>query len=157
MRDWHAIGLFCEDIREEKSQQDTLIGILPDNISVPSFPGGIPKLGVYVRIHLSAETNIGSISITLHFPNGDKMLLGGFDDKLIREQRTLSGEKKNPFIGLVSKVIASPVVFTQAGRILLVINVGGEEMICGALNVELAPNPSSSALQQPAAQSPTAV
>jgi len=29
-----AIAVFCEDIREEKSRQDIIIGVFPDNLNL---------------------------------------------------------------------------------------------------------------------------
>jgi hypothetical protein len=34
-----VIGVFCEDAREEKSGQFSLIGLLPDNVNFSGSPG----------------------------------------------------------------------------------------------------------------------
>src|SRR5688572_15722901 len=74
-----AIGFFCEDIRDEKSGQDTLIGILPDHLAVPAFPGMLPKLGIYVRIHLSLDANPKIIRVKLKQPDATFVELAVFD------------------------------------------------------------------------------
>jgi hypothetical protein len=57
-----AVCIFCEDIREEKSGQDTIVGTLPDNLLINPPPPKLqdakalmPKLGMYLRINLLAD------------------------------------------------------------------------------------------------------
>src|SRR5262245_1416449 len=78
-----VIALFCEDIREEKSGQDTIIGILPDALNVPQFPGALPKLGIYVRFHLNAESEFRSIRTRLRIPGANDLPLATVDESLL--------------------------------------------------------------------------
>jgi hypothetical protein len=42
-----AMGVFCDDIREEVQGMHSLVGIYPDNVNVPVVPRMMPKLGLY--------------------------------------------------------------------------------------------------------------
>jgi hypothetical protein len=92
-----AIGLFCEDIREEKSGQLNLIGIMPDNLNIPATPAPtdgkilqamIPKLALYVRVHLEPEDDPGEVQISLIFPNGDVSNIASFPAELVEESKS---------------------------------------------------------------------
>jgi hypothetical protein len=156
MRDWNVIGLFCDDIREEKSGQDTIIGIMPDHVNVPSFPGVFAKLGVYVRIHLSSTADVSAITAALHFPTGEKMALAGFDRDFIERQKQQNPAGQNPIVGLISKALAAPLLIREAGRLRIVVTFDGEEEVCGTLNVQAAPSASVTDSPPPVSQSPPA-
>ena len=74
MRDWNAVCLFCEDVREKHG--DTLLGIFPDNINVADIQHHL-RLGVYVRIHINVDSKIQSISAKLRTTTGEELLLEG--------------------------------------------------------------------------------
>src|SRR5947199_412358 len=77
MQSRHAIGIFCEDIREEKNEVYSLIGVMPDNINVPATPGMLPKLAIYARFHVPPTLNVGAIDLKLRFANGVEVALRG--------------------------------------------------------------------------------
>ena len=58
-----AIALFCEDIREEKSGQYAIAGILPDRLNVKRLPTVLPKLGIYLRFHLNTASKFRTTSL----------------------------------------------------------------------------------------------
>ena len=80
-----AIGIFCEDIRQEKSEQDTLIGILPDNVNVPSIPGMFPKLGLVVRMHFDVSSSARQFFVILRQSGQPDLRVGDPDDQLIQQ------------------------------------------------------------------------
>src|SRR4051794_5934383 len=102
MPEWSAIALFCEDIREEKTGQDTLIGILPDNVRVPSFPGAMPKVCVYLRINLPRDTAIRRAKSRLDLPDGTSFAMANLDEVLDQAKQGATTHD-TPYLGLISK------------------------------------------------------
>jgi len=129
-----CIGLFCEDIREEKSGQDTLVGVMPDNLSVGQIPAVIPKLGIYVRIQLESDDNPRSLSVKVRMPGGMELSMGTLDELVARAKA--DAEKSGvPFAGMISRSVLSPVPIPLPGKIEAIVEVDGAEYVCGVLNV----------------------
>src|SRR5204863_1010 len=93
-----AIGIFCEDIREEKSGQVTLVGILPDNVVMPRIPPEIaeknpsarpiiPRIALYVRVHVGADEAMQPLRLKLILPNDSEMEIGTIDTDLITKSQ----------------------------------------------------------------------
>lgn len=129
-------GLICEDIRAEKSGQETLVGIFPDNIRVPEFPGAIPKLSIYVRIHIDPAFDPGPIKIRLIVPSGEEHDLSELSEEFIKHVRDQALAKGAPIAGIISRATISPLQIGSPGRLIVVANVQGKEFPCAALNFE---------------------
>ena len=143
MHQWHAIGIFCEDVRDEK-QSHSLIGVMSDNVNVPAIPGMFPKLGIYVRINVSPSADIGPISLKLHNPNGTQLQLAGFDADFVKKTQQEAADKGSPWAGFMITGIASPFPIEAPGIVLLVATLAGEEVVCAVLNVQLIPSATAS-------------
>ena len=128
-REWSAIAIFCEDIREEKSRQDTLIGILPDTLRVPSIPGMMPKLAVYARIHVLRIAGIREVRIRCELLDGTVVQANDLTEVLAQEKG------KGESIGLVAKTVFSPFPVMAAGQIKVIATIDGEDYVCGALTI----------------------
>jgi hypothetical protein len=132
-----AIGLFCEDIREEKQGTDTLVGILPENLLISQKPPAVlSKLALYVRITLESATNIESINIKLRTPEGTVLDLTTFDANLIKKTKQEASESNNPFVGLISKVVFGPFQVAKAGRYEALVELNQEVSVCAFMNVK---------------------
>jgi hypothetical protein len=128
------MGLFCEDIREEKSGIRTLVGILPDNVYVGNIPGFLPKLCIYFHIHLDSESNVSSIKARLKFPGAPTIDVATFD-ALIEPTKADAKANGMPFAGFIATAAFVPTRVTQLGKIEAFVEVDGTEYICGALNL----------------------
>ena len=135
MQPWQVVGLFCEDVRQEK-QGYSLIGILPDNVNVPSIPGMFPKLGLYVRLNVDPAADVGPISLRLRLPDGTESDLTGFDAEFVKETQKEAASKGAPWAGFIVTAVSSPLSIAKAGRIIALASIMGEEMICAGLNVQ---------------------
>lgn len=134
MRDISAVALFCDDIREEVSGAHSLIGVLGDNIVVPSFPGAVAKLGIYVRLHIPVDFSACKFDIILEYPNGTNIKVAEVNEILV--EKTIKDAKisGNRIAGIYSKLIASPFPVSEAGRIIVKIKYNGHEYVIGAIN-----------------------
>ena len=138
MAPWQVVGIFCEDIRQEK-EGVSLIGILPDNIGGRGFPGRLPKLGIYVRIHIDPYAAIGPISLKIRFPDGSENALGSFDEEFVQKAQRDAKSQGSPWAGLVMNVVAGGITLPRAGRLTVIARRQTEELICAALNIQQAP------------------
>jgi hypothetical protein len=128
------IGIFCEDVRDEVGGTHSIVGVLPDNVSIGSLPGMIPRLGIYIRIQLVKDANPKTLKARVKLPSGAVHEIADFSQLIepVKEQ----AEKNNlPFAGLIAKGILSPVPITQGGRIKAIVEIDGTEYICGVLNL----------------------
>ena len=143
-----VVGMFCEDIREEMSGQDMLIGILPDNLDVPTFPGAMPKLGFYVRFHMDPAVDPGPLALRIRMPDGTERAHAVIDPTVVSKTRADAQASGSPIAGLITKTIIAPFRIDGPGRILLIVTQGGAEQVCALLNVQGSkvkptPNPAS--------------
>lgn len=137
MNDVSAITVFCEDIRVEKQNTNTIVGVLPDNIRVDGIPGVMPKIGVYTRLHFDIGFDPGPISIVLQYPSGEEDILTNIDPEILKLAKQDSINRNAPMYGVVSRSLKSPFPVDQEGRITAIVNVGDAKIISGILNFEL--------------------
>ncbi len=146
MNPFSAVCVFCEDIREEKSGQDTIVGTLPDNLVAAKSPSlgaaqnirpGLPRLGVYLRIHLDAEQEIPKeVSAKVINTDGQIVANSTWDHSVVEKTFADSRENHMPVVSLIFKVVAAPFMLNmEGGKITVIAIVDGVERVAGALNV----------------------
>ena len=133
-----AVGVFCEDIREETSGQMTLVGVMPDNVNVPSVPAFIPKLALYVRVHFDLATTARVFSARIIVPQRPDYQLAPPDDRIIAQAKAKAAADGNPFAGVIAKSILAQFLISSFGRIEAVVTVDGADYVCAALNIKQA-------------------
>jgi hypothetical protein len=142
------VGLFCEDIREEKSGQITVVGLLPDNLNIaaPSkFPVGqehrdkprpvIPKLGLYVRVNLLRDETPKPMKIKLILHDKSEIALGEISAEIIATAKNQAAENGLPIAGIYSHAAIAGFQPTGSGQILAVVEEGPHRHVCGVLNL----------------------
>lgn len=157
MADISIVSLFCEDIREEKQNTDSLMGIMPDNLNVPG-PGAIPRMALYTRIHLNPAFDPGRIHIRIVQANGEEVSLGDIEPHLVKKARDDAVAAGVPIAGVISRAVFGNFPIKAEGVVRAIVLAAGTETISAMLNVKFigaASAPSASAPQP--AQSPAAV
>lgn len=159
---FQVVGIFCEDIREEKSGQLTLIGTVPDNVVLPPAPSNlgdrkavpiIPKLGLYVRVHAPLDQLPKPMKLKLLFPDGTNLEIGELDKGLITKARDEALAKHLPVAGMVMTAVLQGFQVGMPGVVRAVLENESDAYLCAFLNL-VTPDPIASA--QPALQSPPA-
>jgi len=132
-----AVAIFCEDIREEASGQVTLVGVFADNLEVPAVPGLMPKLCLYVRVHLDIGHKPSRITSVLTDIDGSEIPLGGMEggglDSAFEEAESFGV----PYVGVILRGIFSPFRVNATGRAVALVRVDDEEVACGSINFVL--------------------
>jgi hypothetical protein len=141
----NCVGVFCEDIRDEVSGTHTIIGVMPDNIVIAAVPnseaGGsllFPRIGIYVRVNLDPSYKpdqpiIAKVSI----PGMADFNLGEMGIESLNKAFAEAAEKKNPLVGIIFKGTVSPVQLTESGLAKATVTVGGNEILCAVLNIQI--------------------
>lgn len=138
-----VIALFCQDIREEKSDTVTVVGILPDNAKIPPLPDGappgatgiMPKLCVYIRVHFDPHNKLGRITGRFVFPDNADREFEAASEEIVEKARVESLERGHPVAAFFTRLEMVPFPVT-AGRAQVEITIGSETYICGALNFQ---------------------
>ena len=134
MNSINVIAIFCDDIRDEKSEQQTLVGILPDNIVLDRIPGALSKIGFYVRIHAPLDLPLKDVSLTITESDGKVVPLSTFEQSIIEESRKVSRDNGFSYVGLVTRAMAVPFNVSKAGLVHITVSIDGAEYHAGSLN-----------------------
>jgi hypothetical protein len=143
-----AMGFFCEDVREEIAGTQTVVGVFPDNIVVPSVPATLPKLALYLRFMLDPSVAPGAISASLTFSNAETKEVVALPAEAGEDACRAARESGMPYAGLMTIVIMQHFNVIMAGRLVATVKMGGAEQVCAVLNFRL-PDASSNELAPP--------
>ncbi len=135
-----AIGLFCEDIRAEKSGQETVVGIFLDELNVvlaEDLPDGgtplMPKFGLYVRILLDVEAPPPRVGVRLVGPDGKLLSQLEVDEEVILNGQRKAQDREAPIAGIVVRLLAHGTSITSNGRFTAYASFDDEERIVASL------------------------
>lgn len=132
-----ALGIFCEDIREEAAGTITLVGVLSDNIGVPSVPGVMPQIAVYVRTVFDIDTRPEEYSVRLEVPWHEQPLFTQLTSEAeIANALDAARNEGAPSYGLLTYAKLNPFPIQAAGRALVIIRIDGIDIIAGHLNIK---------------------
>jgi hypothetical protein len=134
------VAFFCEDIREEKSNRHSVVGLLGDNLTVPSVPGLLPRLGVYARGRFDIEKPPKSFVVRLVFPWQEEPIQVG--QMLPEEIQTAFDKAQNSgrdSLGIMVRSVFSPFPIRGAGRIRILVETGSKVWDAGVLNITVKP------------------
>ena len=134
------MALFCEDIREEKNDIVTLIGILPDTVNVEAPPSESPaqitkllsKLCIYVRINFDPTMELGTAQIWLAMPEGERLALGEIGSDIAEKSQQEATARGNLLAGVVSRVVLAGFQ-PPKGAVKVEVSVKGETHVAGAI------------------------
>jgi hypothetical protein len=144
MTAFSMVCLFCEDIREEKSGQDTIIGTLPDNLHIAGLPppgptaiAMLPKLGIYLRINVFTDHDRPKdVSAKVLNTKGEIIAQLAWASSVIDKAFADAKANEMPLVGLLLKVVAGPIPITT-GKIIATVTIDGTDYLAGAMNVIL--------------------
>jgi hypothetical protein len=132
-----VVGLFCEDIREEKTDLLSLNGIMPDNAFVPGFVDGavgtIPKLCFYSRANFDPQKPIKAISSKITLPHGEEVNLGAVGDDVIRRAIAEATRLASPIATIVQRAQFAPFPIMSLGWMKAEVMIDGVSHICAAI------------------------
>jgi hypothetical protein len=149
------IGLFCEDIREEKGDSLSLIGLMPDNINLeisdaqanaPSSENRIlSKVCIFARANFPPDESVRAIELNLLLPNDVEIPVGGAAADVIETAKTQARDMGAPLAGVVMRVVLAGFRLPKPGIVQLKAKIDGKERILSMLNFKFNQPTSSTA------------
>lgn len=145
MQTLNVLALFCEDIREEKDDIVTLIGIMPDivNLEVGNVrpdSGGtkrmLSKLAIYTRINFDPDLDVGLPEATLIVTNQEPIKLGNVDDNLVNKAKSEAKAKGALLAGIVVRATIWRFSPPENDSIRVEIDIKGQKYLAGALRFQ---------------------
>jgi hypothetical protein len=137
------MSLFCEDIRTEKSEQHTLVGVMKDSLSVPSLEGSLTRLSIYTRFNADADFTVDKLSISFKDSAGTTVVENTISKDLMDDARKKANERNSPSYGIISIFQVAMFPLSKEGVYPVVCTVDGNDSISGYLNVQVNPESSS--------------
>jgi hypothetical protein len=143
MTEISVMCVFCEDIREEKSEQVTIVGVLPDNLNIavlsppptPTSKALLPKFGVYLRINLSADMERPkNVSAKVLNTGGEIIYQTEWASEVIDKGFVDTETNRLPLLGLLLKVVVAPLP-VSAGKITAIVTIDDTDHLAGVLNI----------------------
>jgi len=142
MRRNTAAAFFCEDIREEKNGAFTLIGIMPDTITVirPSddaagkFVPMIPKLCIFARFNCDLRLSFKDAYVRVVAPDDSELIKYSMASDL-REAIRLSNEKGNLLGGVNFRFIMGGFTVVAFGHMKVEMAVDDDVILAGELQL----------------------
>jgi hypothetical protein len=150
---YSVVGWFCDDVREEKGNKETIIGIYSDAVTVASFPGAFKRIVVYVRIHADVDQEINALKLLLSVPGLEEDEISDFSLKGLKEGQERARRLGLPFLALVTQVTIEPLKVQSEGLIQVTLQLNDQRTLVAAMLVRQRSSPAN-ASEPPSGQSP---
>lgn len=135
-----VLGMFCQDVRDEVEGTHTIVGVFPDNVNVPTFPGSVPTLTLYVRIGFRIDQDLPPpMTLVLISPTSEEMEVQKFDTPFIQKAVDDARTAGNFFTGIIARTSYANLRIADAGHLKAVLRCGDREYLAGALHFKLGP------------------
>lgn len=131
-----AMALFAEDARDEVAGTISLIGVMPDNILIESFPAMLPRLQVYIRVAYDPADPPHSVSSGLRVNDQDPILAQDFDRTALHRTIAEAVRSEARIGSIVARFGAVNVQLNEPCRLNATITWNGEEYIVGTLHLK---------------------
>lgn len=129
------VGLFCEDIRSEKSGSETIVGVFPSNVQVPGVPIVFPKFGLYARINLDPASPEVPIEIRIEGAGMEEAIRNIVDPSLLSKAKADARKQGAPLACIISRMLVASFQVGDTGRIKAIARIDDVEFVCAILNV----------------------
>jgi len=123
-------ALVCDDVREEKSGKETLVGVYNSKIIVAGLPAVLPKL--CFRIRIIPIRRALAISLSVRAPEGGESITG------LKAVIPAGSEKSEEH---TLNLVMSPFVLKVEGEYSLIVEHGGKEETALRFRTEVVKTP----------------
>ena len=129
-----AVSIFCEDIRAEIGSKESLVGTLPSNISMASYPAVVTKFCIYTRITLVAGAKLELYDLIMNTPHGHSLFLSKLTQAVVDECHSAMLKYGDPTGSIVMRVIGEPFVFPVPGHYSVALRGSHGDLLTGSIN-----------------------
>lgn len=134
-----GLSIFCDDIREEKSGQDALVGVMADNLLVPLVPVMVARLAIYTRVYFKISADPEPIAMLIQVPQRGGVVIGEASLSVVEGSLAEAKSKGNELAGVVLRAVLVPFPVEAAGPIEAMVKSGEFEQVLGRLNIIIDP------------------
>jgi len=148
MNKFNIVALFCQDIREEKDEVVSLIGILPDNLQTPkmvpdaqgvirSTARMLSSLHIYLRINFDPDFDLPEAYMRIVLPTEEVIEIGKIPGDVIAKARSQAKETGLPLAGVISRLGIGSFAMPKPGLLRLEVVLGDEIHLAGIQNFKI--------------------
>lgn len=146
IKNFSAVALFCEDIRQESNGMHSIVGTFRDNIAGSVYPGHMPRLGIFMRANFPKDSVPENVSMRLEIPwLSEPLSLSQMDKNALYKARENALAEDNEFVGVIMTAVVSPFLAKEVGRVVAVLTVDNRDHVIGSLKFinrpEITPEP----------------
>jgi hypothetical protein len=127
-------AIYCDDIRHEVGNKQSLIGVYRAKLLVPQFPAVLAKL--FVVVHVSTPVEQPIKSLTVKILKGDAVLVETPIPSPALEAGAQEPKEDGGTFCVELHHSFSPLPIEEATRIRIRVNIDGEEYKGPALDIE---------------------
>lgn len=138
----HGYTTFCDDIREEVGGKSTLVGCYTGElVHQAEYPLTLPKLGLFAQLLVPPDKMPQVFELSVDFvPTGQTLInmsndLAGLDVNALLTPKDPDDEDEERYIVLASKIILSPLVVSQDGKLRVRAMLDGQLVRLGSLKI----------------------
>ncbi len=131
-----AFALFCSDIRQEKGESDTIVGVMKDNLILGEIPNTIPKLSLYIRVIFPVDSEIESVSTFFVDAMGEEVRFNELTIEHISEHIDRAKAKGAPTVTFITRIHFAAFPIPKAGRIIVYAEGDSGRVVAGHLDVK---------------------
>ena len=129
------ICLICEDIREEKSGGQTLVGLMPSVFNVQEMPFDT-RVALYVRANFDPhDMVVHKIMLYAKFDD-ERFELGEIPTKIIETATSDARQAGLPLAGVATRIQLGQLRFEKTMHFRVFANIDGNEKLIAAMNVQ---------------------
>lgn len=132
----NVFALFCEDVRREADKKNSLMGVLPNTINVPDFPGVLLRLCVYIRVNFGMEFDSEDIPMKLILPSGEELNFTSIDRELLKKSQAEAKQQNKTVAGVLTIAEFRNLAIEKPGAIRVTARIKQQDQLCGILHVE---------------------
>jgi hypothetical protein len=140
MNDISVIAIFCSDIRQEKGGTETIVGVFPDTVNLPTIPGAFSQMHIYVRMHVRPSYLVSAIITRIVLPDGSELEQSEMNPDLITRTRAKYEAANAPYMGFIVKFGIAPFQVVQEGPLKVIVRVDGVDHIAGQVTFRKIPD-----------------
>lgn len=143
-----GVTLFCDDIREEHSGINTLVGIYPDNVVVEAIPFAFSKLALYTRLTVPGDFEVEPINVSL-FVGGEERPLASITAELV--EKAIQDAKRDgaQIGGMISRAVYAPFPVLVPTRMRVVAKSTTYQLEMATLSVREGTRPTTTSHESP--------
>ena len=133
-----VVGVFCEDIREEKGGLVSLIGIYPDNLTIDNFipnQTALNRLMLYIRVHLDSKKQPKNVALKIIHPDKAILDVGPADPAIIDVGYEATKRIDAPFTSIILRLSLAPLTIRSLGWLQAEVTIDDVAYVAGAIRL----------------------